>query len=225
MATPVVRPQTLSAATQDAIRAAIFSGELRPGQPLREVELSSTLQVSRGTMREALRALEEEGLVKVIPHRGAFVVQLAPRTAQEVYAVRLRLEPYAVRVAMENHAYTEADFAALEQRVRQMGESTAAGRPAETIQLDREFHYHMCRPSDIHVLLRVLENLRSLTTLCMHYIKIYDPDSTPDEPSHKLILDALRSGDPEIGEAAAKKHLEDFGTRLVNQMTAFASGR
>ena len=78
------RPPTLTAATAQNIQQAILRGDFAPGDALREADLSENLGVSRGTVREALRLLHQEGaLVEVIPHRGAFVIQLTVERAKE----------------------------------------------------------------------------------------------------------------------------------------------
>ena len=89
----LVRRPTLTAAVVGSIRDSIFRGDLQPGEPLREVELSESMDVSRGTIREALQKLQEENLVEVFPRRGAFVTRLTPRKAQELYTPRVDRAP------------------------------------------------------------------------------------------------------------------------------------
>ena len=139
MVNQVVRPPTLTAVVADTIRDSIFQGDLRQGEPLREVELGESLDVSRGTVREALRMLQEESLIEIIPHRGAFVAELSPRTVREVYTLRALLEPYAVRVALENGAYSEEDLEALEALVRRMAELEQEGDTLEPPELISSF--------------------------------------------------------------------------------------
>lgn len=77
----LARPETLVSAVISYIRDAIIRGEFPPGSQLAEQALSRQLATSRGTVREALRALAEPGLVQIFPHRGAFVSQLSARSA------------------------------------------------------------------------------------------------------------------------------------------------
>ena len=104
MANEFVRPRTLVEVVSDHVQGMIFRGEYEPGAPLREAELCAALDVSRTTVREALRLLLEDGLVELIPHRGARVIELAPQIVREVYSIRILLEPYAVRVALQEAA-------------------------------------------------------------------------------------------------------------------------
>jgi DNA-binding GntR family transcriptional regulator len=83
------------------IRDAILSGRLAPGSPLREAHVALELGVSRSPLREALRRLEEDGLVEKVAFRGTFVADVRPQTVREIAALRLLLEPYAVRQAAD----------------------------------------------------------------------------------------------------------------------------
>jgi DNA-binding GntR family transcriptional regulator len=84
-----------------AVREAILNGGLPAGSQLREVQVAAELGVSRAPLREALRRLEEEGLVVKIPFRGAFVAQITPQTVAEITALRSVVEPFAATQAME----------------------------------------------------------------------------------------------------------------------------
>ena len=212
------RPPTLGAAAADAIRNAILRGDLKPGEPLREEKLSRSLSVSRGTVREAQRVLENEGLVEVIPRRGAFVARLSPRTVTERYTLRSLLEPYAVRLALEDHAYSDQDLESLDALLVRMGEFEQAGDLYATVKADLEFHYEMCKPSGHSLLLEVLKNLQSLTRLCMVNVKLYRTDLAPDEVQHRQIFDAIRLGDREQAEAVLRGHLDFFKHALLATM-------
>ena len=173
MVDQVVRPRTLTAVVVDSIRDAILRGELPPGKALREEELSQSLDVSRGTVREALRVLSEEGLVEIKPHRGAFVRKLSPRTAAEIETLRALIEPYAVRVAVENRAYSEQDMEALEALAQRVDELFEKGDMIETIKADVAFHRLICERSDHQLLLEVLEHVQSLMMQFMLNTTLY----------------------------------------------------
>src|SRR5271166_3464988 len=137
----VNRPPTLTAATAQNIQEAILRGDFAPGDPLREAELSESLEVSRGTVREALRWLHQEGaLVEIMPHRGAFVIKLSLERAREIYTLRALLEPYAIRTAMENRAYSEADLKELEALVGRIEQLEKEGNDSALVKVDIEFH-------------------------------------------------------------------------------------
>lgn len=118
-----LRQQTAPEAAVVAIREAIFSGALRQGSQLREVQISQEMGISRAPLREALRKLEEEGLVVKIPFRGSFVAEVSEEAINEIISLRIRLEPYAVERALprllgpDEWRLTEAN-SALESAVR-----------------------------------------------------------------------------------------------------------
>lgn len=92
------QPRSSSAAA--AVRRAILEGRLPPGSRINEVQIAAELGFSRGPLREALRALEEEGLIVKEPYRGAFVAEVGPQAIEEIASLRVRLEPYAVELAL-----------------------------------------------------------------------------------------------------------------------------
>jgi DNA-binding GntR family transcriptional regulator len=191
---------------------------LRQGQPLHEVELSQALDVSRGTVREALRFLQEEKLVEIIPHRGAFVTELSPRTVREVYTLRALLEPYAVRVALENGAYTDEDLEALAALVQRMGELEQEGDVLEISKADLDFHYLICERSDHQLLMELFKSLQSLTRLCMLNIKTYSADLPSDELHHRQILGAIQLGDPAYAAEIITGHINESKSALLAAM-------
>lgn len=225
MLDPVTRPPTLVTATADRVRDAIFRGELQMAMPLREVELSKSLNVSRGTVREALRLLQEEGLVEVITHRGAFVASLSFQTINEVYTLRALLEPYAVAVALKNKAYSEEDLEALDELVRQMGKYQTGRDGFSGSQADVDFHYLMCKPSDHQLLLQIIRNLQSQTRLCMLNIQLYDSGLPSNEVHHRQILDAIRLGTPSHAAEIVRQHIDDSRIALLAQIERMAGAK
>jgi len=219
MVTEIDRPPTLTAVVVDAIRDAILRGDMLPGRPLREVKLSEQLDVSRGTVRDALRQLQDDGLVEVVPHRGAFVRNLTPRTARELYTLRAVLEPYAVRLALENDAYTEDDLAAMAElgrRVDELEQRTDA--TYETVSVDVEFHRQLCTPSGHQLLLDVFSSLQALSWLFVFNTKLYQSDAYSDEPSHYEVFQSIQRGDPDLAADTVREHIEQAGSALLARM-------
>ncbi len=213
----VVRPPTLTAATAFKLREAILSGSLPPGSPLREGELTHSLGVSRGTVREALRLLQEEGLVELLPHRGAFVMRLTPSKVREISTLRALLESYAVRVALENKAFSSDDLAQLEVMVEQLGKYQDGEIP-ETVRTDMQFHHLMCERSGHQLLLDVLARLQSLHMLFILTTKLYGSDMTGDEATHRAVLAAVREGDPQRGAEVVRAHVLQSAEWLLGRM-------
>jgi DNA-binding GntR family transcriptional regulator len=191
-----------------------------PGEPLHEVELSRQLNISRGTVREALRLLQQDGLVEVIPYRGAFVAKLSPHKVKEIYSLRALLEPYAVRLAMENGSFSQADLDEMKAMVKRLGELEKSDDYAETIETDINFHKIISQPSEHNLLLDVLGNLQSITLMFILNTKLYQSDMVPDDVSHQAILDGILSGDPAVAEQVVRQHILDAGSSLLKRMEA-----
>ncbi len=214
----IIRPPTLTKAVAANLRDAILRGKLAPGHALREEELSSNMGVSRGTVREALRLMREEGLVEVFTHRGVYVTQISCEKAHEVYTLRALLEPYAVRVALQRHAYRPHDLAQLQETVHKLGEYERLGDILSEIRTDQEFHTQICAPCKHQLLLSIQESLQSLMSLFMLSTKIYHADPYNNEEQHQEVLDALLTGIPERGEMVLRQHIERSGESLLRRI-------
>lgn len=196
MLNEIKRPPTVKETVANALRDAIWRGDLKPGQPLLEVELSQSLNVARGTLREAFRVLQREHLVEEFPHRGVFVVTLSARKVEELYSLRELLEPFAVDLALKKQAYGEPEFQEIEQLVRQLGQAEQRGDEIELARVDVEFHLMICQPSQHELLLDILRNLQALTRLCiMANHRQLKPPEPLQEQEHRQILNAIRAGD------------------------------
>jgi DNA-binding GntR family transcriptional regulator len=213
-----VRPPTLVSAAAKHIRQEIIRGNLLPGTPLHEIELSNTLDISRSSVREALRLLQQAGLVEVIPYRGAFVAKLTPNKVKEIYTLRTLLEPYAVRLSMENNVFSDDDYEEMKTLVERLGQLEVSGDYAETIETDIRFHEVISQHCQHSLLLDVLSNLQSLTLMFILNTKLYQSDMVPDDVSHQAILDSILSGDPEHAEQVVWQHILDAGSSLVKRM-------
>jgi len=219
MVAKVEPPATLRAVVVDTIRDAILRGQLRPGALLRELDLSEQLEVSRGTVREALRELDGDGVVEIIPHRGTFVRELTPRTAEQLYTLRALLEPYAVRVAVQSKSYTEEDLRRLEELAQRV--DTLELQPAatyETVKADVAFHHLACCRIDHDLLIETYESLQSLTWLFVFNTKLYNSVAYSDEPCHTEVFEAIASGDPERAAETVRSHIEAAASALIARM-------
>jgi DNA-binding GntR family transcriptional regulator len=216
---PVERPLTLTVATAKNIEAAILRGDFAPGAPLREGDLSEILGVSRGTVREALRLLHQEGsLVTIFPHRGAFVIKLSLDRASEIYTLRALLEPYAVRLAMEMKAISEADLQELQETVAKIEKLEKEENDSALVKADMEFHHLATRRCNHQLLLEMVKKLQSQTLVLIFNTKLYRSDRVPDSVSHWAILEGLCAGDPVAAAEIVRKHIVDAGSSLVKRM-------
>lgn len=205
----------------DRIREAIFAGVFPPGSPVREVELAASLDVSRGSVREGLAALEREGLVRSAWHRGTRVIDLTARDAEEVYSVRAALEGLAGR-----RAIGRVDLDVLGGLVDAMARRLAAGAPSdELLALDMEFHDAIYRAADNRRLLEAWHAVRSqvhlfqLTRIRLgyhHYRAV-----VVDE--HREIVRLLDAGDAAEVTRFAEEHVHSAMRVLVGQLDGSTS--
>jgi DNA-binding GntR family transcriptional regulator len=218
MARGFVRPPTLVEVVVDHIREAIFRGEFAPGQALREPELTELLDVSRSTVREAQRILAEEGLVEVVPHKGARVIRLSPRLVREVYSLRVLLEPYAVRLAIGEGGYSERDLENLESLLAQMIEADEVEDLYALVRADAKFHLAICEPSGHFLLLDFLSGLQARVRLCITTMAVRRLDLMPQEGQHRPVLDAIREGDAALAGDIISEHLGQAASMLLSSM-------
>ncbi len=137
---PIERPQSLTESTLKRLRQAIACGDLELGSPLSERQVADLLEVSKTPVREALAQLRLEGLVRILPHRGAIVFTLSQQEVVEICELRQALEATALRAAIERNpvAFAEA-LAAVVNRMRR-----AQSRRDVRAYLDEDTRFHEC---------------------------------------------------------------------------------
>ncbi len=217
------RPETLVTAVARSISEAIMHGELSPGEALPEHRLATELGTSRGTVREALRLLGDQGLVDIFLHRGAFVATLTPQKAHEISTLRANLESFAVRLAMSQGAYTQAALGELEAALRDLERVTSGPDPLAVAEADMYFHDVLSQASNHELLLDVLQELRLQMCYFIVYTKLIGSDIESELATHARVLEAIRTGDAEIAAAAVHRHIIEAGEHLLAKLDALDS--
>jgi DNA-binding GntR family transcriptional regulator len=196
-----------TAAVLDAIKLAILSGELTPGQSLVEAELAHALGVSKTPVREALKTLAGAGLVTMSPYRGAAVRAIDAEAARAIYDLRLLLEPEAVRRTV----LAGGDLDAARQA---LGRSDAASSGAERSLANRDFHRALYLGCGNPLLARTLDDLRDQTALVSAAAWQQEPLSWRQEAGeHRAILAAATAGDAEQAARLVAAHIGSFAAR------------
>ncbi len=212
------RPETLTAAVARSIGEAIVRGAFAPGQALPELPLSAQIGTSRGTVREALRLLADQGLVEIIRHRGAFVAEMTPRKAHEIFTLRAELEAFAVRLEFERGGYPNETLQALEQTLADLGAAADEGNVFEAAEQDMRFHDLLSRPCDHQELLELLAGLRLQMRRFIVYTKLVNSDVEPESVTHRRLLDAVRTGDAELAATEVRSHILAAGEQLLRKL-------
>lgn len=130
------------------IKDAIESDALKAGEPLSENRLSQEIEISRTPIREALRVLAQEGYVRIVPAKGAFVSEISLEDVKEIYDIRKLLEPFASLSAVNR--VPEEDILALERDWNEIRSRVAEGEPvpwSEVAAIDKRFHFTLIRHS------------------------------------------------------------------------------
>jgi DNA-binding GntR family transcriptional regulator len=135
---PIERPESLMESAVKRLRQAIVSGDFELGQPLSERQLAEMLEISKTPVREALAQLRREGLVRILPQRGASVFTLSQREVVEICELRQALEASALKAAMERNPRPFAD--ALSAIVQRMAKARARGDLKAYLREDTAFH-------------------------------------------------------------------------------------
>ena len=187
------------------LRNAIITGELQPGERLMETQLAERLGVSRTPIREAIRKLELEGLVIMVPRKGAQVAQFTEKDIQDVLEVRAALEALAAKLAckrMDDRSFLKLQLAIAEYSY------AAKNKDLETmIEKDVEFHDIICNATQNDKLIQLFNNLKEqVNRYRITYLKNVE-DSDTVEAEHLAILEALKNKQEDIASDLASKHI------------------
>lgn len=204
---------SLRGRVEDNLRSAILGGAFGLGERLVESAIAAQFGVSRAPVREALSALEREGLVTKVPNRGHFVLDLAEKDVEEIYSLRLLLEAEALRRAMRR--FTDAGLATMQQIVDELGEAVLVQRDSDVAEtLDFSFHDLICSVADHKRLYSAWNSMRLQTRLLIRLSSRTSFDY-PDQPKefHQSVLDAISAGDEVRAEERLRRHILDAERR------------
>lgn len=188
------------------IRNLIVTGQLKPGDPINEVAIAEALGVSRTPVREAVKRISDEGLIRVLAQTGTYVAPISRTSLEEAYVIRRALEMESARLAAQR--FTDAAMEALEDNIAAHRLAIARGRYASAIQLDDVFHRTIAETSGYPAIWRAVDISKAQMDRG-RYLAIPKPgygDQTIAQ--HEAILDALRRRAPASAAAAMEHHLE-----------------
>jgi DNA-binding GntR family transcriptional regulator len=212
--TELQRPETLTSAVAKHIRDAIVRGEYPPGAALPEVRLAEQLGTSRGTVREALRALDDIGLVDILPHRGSFVSTVTMAKARELYELRAVLEGLAARLAIERGHLSADSRPIFEELLAELERAGANADPMALIEAERALHRAVWSRCDNGLLLDYLAQVQVQTRRLLLYNKAFTADPAAEVRMHRALVEEILSGDSQRAEVAVRNHVE-ASARLV----------
>ena len=189
------------------LRQAILKGEMEPGERLMEIQLAKKLGVSRTPIREAIRKLELEGLVIMIPRRGAEVAGITEKALRDVLEVRRSLEELAIGLAVAR--MKEDDIKALEAARIEFREALNTNDMIRIAQADEKFHDVIYAGTYNDKLVQLLNNLRDqIYRYRLEYIKDVGKRQLI-LIEHENILNAVKTRNLELGRRAMREHIDN----------------
>ena len=204
------------------IKDNIISLRLEPGSQISENELATEMGLSRTPVREAIRKLELEGLVTMIPRRGAEVAQITEKNLRDVLEVRRALDALAIELACER--ITEDELAELKKACENFELETKRGNANQVAQADVELHDIILKASGNERLMQMISKLsQQMYRYRLEYVK--------DEANykrliaeHRVIYEAIRDRDRQTGAEAIKNHIDNQEKAVIRMITS-ASGK
>lgn len=206
---------SLSGRVFHSLREKILNGYYKENEELREAFIGSDMGVSRTPVREALRQLELEGLVKIIPNKGACVTGISEKDVKDIYSVRATLEGLCARWATQN--ITKEQLERLEEVILLSEFHLNQPEATRVVRLDGTFHEILYEASNSRILEHVLSNFH-------RYVQVARKTSveTKDRAKisieeHRKILEAVKAKDADAAERLANAHIAHVIENLHNQ--------
>lgn len=198
--------RSLSREVYGQILDAVRRGELKPGERINESDVARRLGISRTPIREAIGRLCQDGLLAYIPRRGAFLIRPTPADVEEIEVARSLIEGFTARLACER--ITPTDLAHLESLVEGMAAAARAGDWLGAIQTNARFHEVVVGLSGNRLLARMWSSLDPLRWLQGPVVQPGEIASDADlVERHRILIESLKSGDPDRSERAFKDHI------------------
>jgi DNA-binding GntR family transcriptional regulator len=200
----------------ETLREAIVNGILKPGERLMEIQLAEELGVSRTPVREAIRKLELEGFVVMIPRRGTYVADLSIKDINEVFEIRTALDVLAAGLAVER--ITEDELEQLERLLVEIGELIEEDDADKIVESDSQFHDILYRASRNDRLVGIINNLREQFTRFRSISIQYPGRMQKSVEEHRRLVEAIASRDTDLAQQLAREHMENSEQTLLQDL-------
>jgi DNA-binding GntR family transcriptional regulator len=192
------------------LKAGIASGKFKPGQRLVEIHLSNVLGVTRGKIREALRKLEQDGFVQIIPNVGARVAEFSQKDIEHIYDLMSVVEGLAVRVITP--FLTDEQLKRIEALINKV---ETARKPTQFFELNNELHSFLITLSENDHLIKLTENFM-FRIRCLNLQCLFSPGQmAASVKEHKKILGAMKARKAAKAEQLMRNHLLYAKNRLI----------
>ncbi len=200
----------------DSLREAIISGLLKPGERLMEAQVAEDMGVSRTPVREAIRKLELEGFVVMIPRKGAYVAGISLKDITEVFEIRAALEALAAGLAAER--MTEEEMEKLERQLVKEAEITDLADLDTLVTVDSDFHDLVYQASRNERMVQIINNLREQIQRFRMTSLAYPGRMHEALAEHKKIVEALAERNVALAQQLALEHIENAENSMLEAL-------
>ncbi|AEF92987.1 transcriptional regulator, GntR family [Desulfotomaculum nigrificans CO-1-SRB] len=200
----------------ETLREAIITGKLEPGERLMEIQLAEEMGVSRTPVREAIRKLELEGFVVMIPRKGAYVAGISHKDITDVFEVRAALEALAAGLAAERA--TEEEIENLNRSLIAYSEQTNRQNITGIVETDTDFHDLLYKCSRNERLIMIITHLREIIQR-VRTVSLSQPGRSKDAiEEHRQIVDAIADRNVELAQTLAREHIYNAENIMLNSL-------
>lgn len=193
---------------EDELRARILSGALAPGTALRQEALSAELGVSRIPIREAIRLLSSEGLVDLVPHKGAYVSMISTEEVQELFDLRLRLEPWLFEQAVTRISEAELD------RATNIAESMDKADAVQWGKLNKNLHELLYLAAERPTAMNIVRLLHEKTERYLRFQVVNAPIREQAHDEHIALIALCRSRQADRARIALEQHIANASDQI-----------
>ena len=204
------------------IREAIINGVFAPGKRLMEIQMADEMGVSRTPVREAIRKLEMEGFVVMIPRRGTYVSNMSIRDINDVYEIRISLDTLAAGLAAER--ISDEELEELQRLLVKVGNAIEENDMAKVVEADIEFHDVLYKASRNERLRNIINNLREQITVIRGVSMRYPGRLKDTQEEHRRLVESIAARNVEKSQEAARIHLENAERTLMIAMSERKGG-
>lgn len=196
------------------IKDAIRNKDILPGRKLSEAALGKAIGMSRTPVRAALKQLEFDGYVRIVPHKGAYVTEPSINEIDNTYVVRTAMEQLAVALLIEN--ITDEKLDELEKCIESEQKAYESNDYDEYDMINRRYHMMIAELSENFVLSRYVEDLLNKVDV---FILLYDKNEPEVSPAsfrdHREILKCIRAKDVQAAQKCVAEHIQHAKSRLI----------
>lgn len=195
------------------LREDILSGKYREHEELKEVAIGEELGVSRTPVREAFRQLELEGLIQIIPNKGAYVTGITVKDVKDIYMIRSLLEGLCARLATEK--ITKEQLEEMEENIYLADFHAQKGHMDQMAELDNRFHDILYEACDSKLLEHTLKDYHEYVLRVRQKTLSNNTRGRASNDEHRQIMEAIKAGDAERAEKLANRHMINAYDNMV----------